>query len=272
MKDIRYLLSIKELLDSPTAEQLAKQAYEKLDGERKRKLEGIKAERRYAECLGAGLLLQLGVQELYKGKNSVHKESFINVKAANVDTVNVETVKAVTVDAEAADVMDTADVEPRHKSEPVRCLTLSQALSLLGEPIEITYAYGAKGKPYFQDIPVFFNLSHSEDYVCCVFSGQEVGVDIQYRKSLASDSLVRRFFAAAEQKLWENCSSAEEGEKLFYRLWTRKEAYGKLTGEGIAKAASMDVSTGDSLSVRWEDYEILDGYQLAVCKRIREKE
>lgn len=261
MKDIRYLLSIKELLGSPAAEQLAKQAYEKLDGERKRKLEGIKTERKYAECLGAGLLLQLGVQELYKGKNSVHRESFIDVEVVNVNTVDMNTTN-----------VKTADTEPKHKSEPVRCLTVSQALSLLGEPIEITYAYGAKGKPYFQDIPVFFNLSHSEDYVCGVFSKQEVGVDIQYRKALTSDRMVRRFFAAAEQKLWESCSSTEEGEKLFYRLWTRKEAYGKLTGEGIAKAASVDVSTEDSLFVRWEDYEILDGYQLAICKRIREKE
>lgn len=246
MKDIGYLLSIKELLDGPMAEQLAKQAYAKLDGERKRKLDGINAARRYAECLGAGLLLQLGIQEFDRRKKSVYKEG-------------------------AADV-ETADAEPEHKSEPMRCLTVSQALSLLGEPVEITYTYGAKGKPYFQDIPVFFNLSHSGDYVCCVFSGQEVGVDIQYRKSIISDRIVRRFFAEAEQKQWESCSSRDAEERLFYRLWTRKEAYGKLTGEGITEAASVDVLTGDGLFVHWEDYEISDGYQLAVCKRIREKE
>ncbi len=240
MKDIRYLLSIKELWDNPASDQLAKRAYEMLDSERKRKLEGIKAKKRYAECLGGGLLLQLGVQELYREKSGVHKEGNGNVEAAG--------------------------------TESVRRLTISQALSVLGEPMEITYTYGAKGKPFFQDIPVFFSLSHSGHYVCCVFSGQEVGVDIQYRTPLTSDRIVRRFFAEAERRLWENCSSTEEAEKLFYRLWTRKEAYGKLTGEGIAKAASVDVLTGDSLSVRWEDYEILDGYQLAICKRIREKE
>lgn len=237
MKGIRYLLSIKELLDGSMAEQLAKRAYEKLDGERRRKLDDIKAERRYVEGLGAGLLLQLGVQEFYREKCCTGNEGIV-----------------------------TAD------AEPVRCLTVSQALSLLGEPIEVTYSYGTKGKPYFQDIPVFFNLSHSGDYVCCVFSEQEVGVDIQYRKSLSSDGIVRRFFAETEQKLWENGSVGEDSGKLFYRLWTRKEAYGKLTGEGIAGAASVDVLAGENLSVCWEDYEILDGYQLAVCKRIREKE
>ena len=197
MKDIRYLLSIKELLDSPTAEQLAKRAYEKLDGERKRKLEGIKAERSYAECLGAGLLLQLGVQEFNKGKNSVYIESFVDVKA-----------------------------------EPMRCLTVSQALSLLGEPIEITYAYGAKGKPYFQDIPVFFNLSHSEDYVCCVFSGQEVGVDIQYRKSLTSDSL---FFRGGRAKAVGELFLHGRRRKAFLPAMDKKGSLRKADGRGNCK-------------------------------------
>lgn len=217
MKDIRYLLSIKELLEGSSTEQLAEQACTKLDKERSQRLKGMKHGKKYAESLGAGLLLQLGMQEL-----------------------------------------STPELT-------IQYLTVSQVLARLGEPIDLKYTYGEYGKPYFKYLPVYFNISHSGDYVFCVFSEQEIGADIQYRKSLSNDRIVRRFFTRSEQEMWDKCTSLKERERLFYHLWTRKEAYGKLTGEGIAKTASVDVN---SLDISWEDYEIADDYQIAVCKRI----
>ncbi len=39
--------------------------------------------------------------------------------------------------------------------------------------------YGEKGKPYFRDLPFYFNLSHSGEYVVCALSHREMGADIQ---------------------------------------------------------------------------------------------
>lgn len=252
MKDIRYLLSIKELLDGSKAEQLTEWACTKQDKERLKKIQGLSHTRKKAECIGAGLLLQLGLQEIQKEKTGCNEECSFGSKE------NSEEAK-------------------------VQHLTISQVLAKLCTPVEPEYTYGEKGKPYFKNSNIYFNLSHSEDYVFCVFSKQEVGVDIQYRKPIANDRVVKRFFAEAEQEAWEQCSTMEEKETLFYRLWARKEAYGKLTGEGIVAATAVNVLEAVSENdkdfvgnkipeVFWEDYEILDNYQISVCKQAGEKE
>ncbi len=233
MNDIRYLLSIRELLNTPAAEKLMQRAYEKLDGERKHKLDHITAKRKYAESLGAGLLLQLGLQRMLDAGSKKACQEDVPAGFTGMEIVSME-----------------------------------EILEQLKTPIEATYCYGGNGKPYFQDIPIYFNLSHSEDYVCCVFSEEEVGVDIQYNKPLTNERVVRRFFTDKEQSMFDNCVTQQEREQCFFWLWARKEAYGKLTGEGIVKAVSVEVLENETHDVIWEDYTGLIGYQIAICRRI----
>lgn len=231
MNDIRYLLSIRELLESPDREKILEEAYGKLDAERLQKINKITNEKKRAESICAGLLLQLGVQELCRTRETTGSQ--------------------------------------------IPLLTVSQVLAMLGEPIEIEYTYGERNKPYFRNLPWYFNLSHSEEYVFCVFSEQEVGVDIQYKRSFYNERILRRFFTKEEQALWESLATPEERETFFYRMWIRKEAYGKLTGEGIAKAVSVNVTGEDEiakLGVIWEHFEVLPDYQIGVCKGLGKKE
>lgn len=241
MNDFRYLLSIKELLADVSGEDLAKAAYEKLDNERQRKLEKITNERKRAESIGAGLLLQLAVQKL------------INLGAENIAEEECESVPAKEGEA----------------TNEVCLFSVTELLSKLHNPIAIEYGYGEKGKPYFKNFPWHFNLSHSEEYVFLVVSEEEVGVDIQHKKSFYNERILRRFFTKAEQELWEAHEVPEEKEEFFWRMWIRKEAYGKLTGEGIAKAVSVNVTENDEvdkLGVQWEHYSVLPDYYMAVCK------
>lgn len=92
------------------------------------------------------------------------------------------------------------------------------------------------GKPYLEDNPIYFNMSHANNQVLYGFSKQgEVGVDIEYvnRKSLEPLALGKRFFSPNEyQKL-----KSLKGEALnlgFFRAWTGKEALLKAMGVGIA--------------------------------------
>ncbi len=266
MNDMRYVLSIKELIEHPSAEQMIEQAYMKLDEQRKQKLAGMKHKRKYAESLGAGLLLQLGLQKFYDENGNVKKE------ICNSKKVGLEIGKPESGIPKRDGLANNENCEigaSLPSQNKIQYITVSDILTQLKEPIEVTYCYGKHGKPYFKNIPIHFNLSHSEDYVCCVFSEQEVGVDIQYQKPLTRDSIIRRFFTENEQRIWDSCSSKEEQENCFFRLWVRKESYGKLTGEGIAVAASVDVSDNSSLGVYWEDYEILKDYRISICKRTK---
>ena len=132
--------------------------------------------------------------------------------------------------------------------------------------LSFSYEYGELGKPQIVNIPKKFNLSHSGDYVVCGVSDGEVGVDIQKWVSF-KERTAERFFAKEEWKLLQE-TGVEKRTELFYHLWSRKEAYGKYTGQGIGSVVGEDFSD----ERRWKEKKICfreqtleAGYSLAVC-------
>ena len=43
--------------------------------------------------------------------------------------------------------------------------------------------YGVHGKPYLENVPFYFNISHSGEYVICAYDDKPVGADIQLMKN-----------------------------------------------------------------------------------------
>ena len=149
-------------------------------------------------------------------------------------------------------------------SQVVRCMQISEILNKLSQPQEFTYTYGQNGKPYFTNLPICFNLSHSGDYVLCVVSDTEVGAAIQQMNDIDYWKTAERFFQSEEISMMRKLSTEAEQKRCFYRLWTRKEAYGKFTGDGVAKALSVDMADFPK-GTMWEEYEIKDEYCIAIC-------
>lgn len=79
------------------------------------------------------------------------------------------------------------------------------------------------GKPIITE-PAGWGISvaHSDGVVAVVIAPCEIGLDIELRKERKSQRLTH-FFHESEK----DCD--------FYSLWVKKEAYGKLTGEGVFK-------------------------------------
>ena len=99
-------------------------------------------------------------------------------------------------------------------------------------PLSLSYIFGENGKPYLADYPgLYFSLSHSGSYVIAAFSEKEVGIDIQYHKPMRCD-MAKRFFSKEDNE-WLQGFDADGKVDAFYRLWAVKEAYMKLTGEGM---------------------------------------
>lgn len=146
-----------------------------------------------------------------------------------------------------------------------RC-TVPELLREPGASLPLSYQYKENGKPYFRNYPYYFNLSHSGDYVLCALSGREVGVDLQLHRAVGLERLAGRYFSPAEA---DALLRAGDREAFFFRLWARKEAYGKLTGKGIADALGKDLwsgGTGLDGTLCWEEYGGLAGYSMAVCQ------
>ena len=85
------------------------------------------------------------------------------------------------------------------------------------------------GKPYFDELPVFFNISHSDNAVCCGIADEKIGVDIQ--------SIVEKYENILESTMSEGESSpilsSASPQKEFTRFWTLKESVVKYRGTGI---------------------------------------
>ena len=118
------------------------------------------------------------------------------------------------------------------------------------------YAYKENGKPYFTDCDLYFNISHSGDYVACALSDHPVGMDIQ-KETEYKDRVARRVFSETEYELLQK---SENKQKTFCCIWAKKEAAVKLTGGGIGQLLGGETFTK---AVSME----LDGYSLAVCGR-----
>jgi len=86
---------------------------------------------------------------------------------------------------------------------------------------------GEHGKPYLQNnSDIFFNLSHSGDYVLCGIADRQIGVDIQKRHD--------KDVSGVKEKI----HNAQDEDEDFFLLFSAKEAFCKCTGEGLQRDLS----------------------------------
>ena len=99
---------------------------------------------------------------------------------------------------------------------------------------EIKIMRGENGKPYLAgEGGIYFNLSHSGEYVMCAVSDRDIGCDIQ--KFTDTDyRIAERFFISREYDDIAGRETQEQRRDMFYRYWTIKESFLKATGKGIS--------------------------------------
>jgi len=124
-------------------------------------------------------------------------------------------------------------------------LILGRYLGRLAE--SLNFEAGPQGKPSLarpsRDSWPEFNLSHSQGLaVLAVTLGRRVGVDLEALRPVPDiERLVARFFSPSERTAFLNVAP-ERRLSAFFRAWTRKEAYIKAIGTGLATSLeSFDV-------------------------------
>lgn len=99
---------------------------------------------------------------------------------------------------------------------------------------EIFFKTNKYGKPYlkgFKDI--FFNISHSGQYVVCCLDSNPVGIDIEKISSIDFEGIAKEFFTFKEQEYILKENKLEERINRFYEIWTFKESFIKCIGTGL---------------------------------------
>ena len=129
--------------------------------------------------------------------------------------------------------------EPRRQFVITRgALRLLLARHLARPPHALRFAKGPHGKPFAvvdgAASSVEFNVSHGAGRGLIAIARAAVGVDIEFLGREADFSLVAKgVLTTAEQAALRHKAGAERA-KLFYRLWTQKEALIKAKGTGFA--------------------------------------
>ena len=129
-------------------------------------------------------------------------------------------------------------------------------------PASIPITCTLQGKPClpasFSSAALSFNLSHSRVAILfAVRRGKPVGIDVEYmRDQLDFASLAKRFFSVREYRAISSLEGLQR-KTAFYRYWTRKEAYLKATGKGLA---GLQETAGEQHELRAaaHDWSVID--------------
>jgi len=190
-----------------------------------------------------------------------------------------------------ASVLNEAE---RDKTARFRTLDLQQRYSrcrsalrlILGRYVNqsaaaLNFNYGQYGKPELQEHRLQFNLSHSGDHALIAVSHHTLGIDLEWmnRRNPDLNGMIEMVCHPTEKAVLLQLPEQEKAT-AFYHLWTRKEAFCKMSGLGLQQAlptvhmtqinddAVWQVHTDDSAAASTHYVHKLgtiDGYAASLC-------
>lgn len=130
---------------------------------------------------------------------------------------------------------------------------------------------GENGKPEADGI--CFNLSHSGSLVICAVGTQHLGCDAE-RIDPSRLKVAAHFFSENENHYLQQFEGLQQAQ-AFCRIWTMRESYIKMTGEGMRLGFSKyEIQMQDEAAAVWRngqkekccffEYET-EGFRISVC-------
>jgi phosphopantetheinyl transferase len=90
------------------------------------------------------------------------------------------------------------------------------------------------GKPFFENLDIYFSYTDTERLQIVAMSRNNVGVDAEYIRDVRYKRIADRFFTHGE-------ALSIKKPRDFFNIWTAKEAYSKYTALGIASFRQFDI-------------------------------
>lgn len=243
-----YAVNVSPLEDA----LLFEKAYRKVTEARRKKTDQIRSHVDKCRSLGAELLLLYGLSQM-------------GILREDGRMAEVSSPKS------CGSVMDLPDGHGKAAESSDKACTVP------GPEMDFPrFHYGENGKPYLDGVKdLYFNVSHSGELAVCAIAPCEVGCDVEKIRDRKT-AVARRFFAPAEYEAICSQENAEARQRLFFRFWTLKESFLKVTGEGLRLGLdSFQIIPGekkisviqnvDHRAYYFKEYEAAEGYCCAVC-------
>lgn len=171
----------------------------------------------------------------------------------------------------------------RYLFEEDKCLSLGVgvllrlALKNCGVNVENEdVVFKVNQKPFLKNNKkIFYNLSHSHNVVMCIVSDVEVGCDVE-KVSKVDLKIAGRYFFNTEYELINSQKEYEKKIDMFFKLWTLKESFMKVTGLGFKLPLNDFCITIENKKINvlqninknkyyFSSFDFNDGYKYACC-------
>ena len=135
----------------------------------------------------------------------------------------------------------------------------------------LDYYFNEYGKPYFKNHDLFFNISHSFDYVITTISDKEIGIDIEKVRKTPLN-IINQF--ATEKEKEYILSSNNNIEERIFKIYTLKEAYFKMLGTNLKQILEVEfIINNDKIYCNDKKVKVgfidnIKGYIIAYCEKI----
>jgi 4'-phosphopantetheinyl transferase len=180
---------------------------------------------------------------------NVKETKKININQNNIDIwlLNIEDFNLIN-DRDYLSILSEDELEKYHnfKVNSLRHrflinranLRLILAKYLRINPQEIVFNYSDKGKPSLNfnihSQKIYFNLSHKNNYTVYGIGQCNLGIDLEkIDDKVKIENIAKRFFCPEEYQYLTKLKK-EDKFSYFFTLWTIKEAYLKLIGQGLS--------------------------------------
>lgn len=152
-------------------------------------------------------------------------------------------------------IKDIANKNIRIVSDHLARYAVSKHLNI--NPKEIVFCYGKHSKPLLPSGDAYFNISHSGSYIVCCVDDSPCGIDIEFIKQ-RNINTAKRFCTDNELQYINN---SENKNIALLEIWTKKEAYFKSFGCGIATClTALDTLKTDGFNTIINDKYVLSIY------------
>lgn len=126
--------------------------------------------------------------------------------------------------------------------------------------------YTEKDRPFFNDLDIDFNISHSGKYVALVIGNDRYGIDIEQHRPVKIDLFNRQF----TENEWKLIRGSKDELYQFFQFWAIKEAAIKADGRGVEVLSKTQIISEKEVLVQdqkwqYQQFQHLEGYSFAVC-------
>lgn len=87
-----------------------------------------------------------------------------------------------------------------------------------------------RGKPYFENSPYHFSISHTPKHAFCVLAKENIAIDAEELDRNVNLKLAHRVLSPGEKAQFD---AVQDKRRALLTFWVLKEAAAKLSGEGL---------------------------------------